>query len=298
MSEFEQSEVVVEAPKEESAVSGSTPTAAGPKVKPKPTLSQKDYRPTPYVSCEWEVVGERVAERDFISMNLEIVRDARMRADPMFESFDPDTSYLDAERFQTPGSSKRAAMTEEQAALEAAAEQMDPAILQAMLDEKYEEGKQAGYQVGRKEAELQIVESYEALAGRMREVTEKIEREVQGHVTALERKALEFALEVAKKILITTAEIKPDYIFNVIRTGMQSLGAAEPIRVRVSLDDYEFLDVIGLPNDLSEGELGVKYVADENIKSGCIIETNFGEVSLELDTMWEQIKDNLFAVTS
>src|SRR5690606_22341750 len=146
---------------------------------------------------------------------------------------------------------------------------------------------------GRKESEEKIVESYEALNKRMAEVTQAIEAEVREHVTSLERRALSFALEVARKICQTTAEAKPDYIFEIIRRGIQSLGAAEAIRVRVSLDDYEFLEVIGLPADLSESELGIKYVADETIASGCVIETNFGEVSLELDTMWEQIKDNL-----
>lgn len=48
--------------------------------------------------------------------------------------------------------------------------------------------------------------------------------------------------------------------------------------------------MIGLPVELNTEELGVTYVADESIQSGCVVETNFGELDLQLDQMWEQLR--------
>ena len=213
-----------------------------------------------------------------------MLREDELMSDPMFESFDPPKAMFTGPSDEGIGAEGG---TNGQSGI-------DPEELEALLAEKFEEGRQVGLAEGRDEIEEKVTASYEALNARMVEITKGIESEVAEHVGSLQKKALEFALEIARKILKTTAEIKPEYIYDIIRKGVDSLGAAEPIKIRVSLDDYEFLDVIGLPSDINEGELGVRYVADENISSGCVIETNYGEISLELDTMWEQVRDNLF----
>lgn len=253
------------------------PTAAA-------VLRQRDYAPTPYSATKWEFVGDRPSDLEFVSLNLEVLRDESRLNDPMFESFDTAEKFTESGgSFELPGMEK-----------EPEQPGMDPEELERLLQEKFEEGLAQGRLEGTADVEQRITESYEALNTRMTEITAKIEQEVQEHVGGLQTKALEFALEISKKILQTTAEAKPEYIYDLIRKGMGSLGAAEPIKVRVSLDDYEFLDVIGLPSDLSEAELGVRYVADETIAAGCVIETNYGEISLELDSMWEQVKESLF----
>ena len=132
----------------------------------------------------------------------------------------------------------------------------------------------------------------------MQSLTSAIHEEVREKVTTLEQHALKISLDVAKKIIHTTVDVKPEYILEILRRAMGSLGAAKPLRVRVSLDDYDFLDVIGLPPDLSPGELGITYVSDSSIKSGCIVESDFGEVDLELDKMWEEVVRALLPVSS
>ncbi|HQH27834.1 MAG TPA: FliH/SctL family protein, partial [Oligoflexia bacterium] len=112
----------------------------------------------------------------------------------------------------------------------------------------------------------------------------------------VEQYALQLAVEISKKILGSAVELRPEYILEIIRSGLHNLGAAKPMKVRVSPQDYEFIEVVGLPADLTPQETGVQYVSDEAIKAGCVIETDFGEVNLELDQMWEQVKNSLYAV--
>jgi flagellar assembly protein FliH len=166
--------------------------------------------------------------------------------------------------------------------------------IEAAWQTKVEEARKEGYLHGARETEATVMQRYEELSERLKGITDAIYEQWSGLAAVLERQAVDLALQVSKKILSTTVDAKPDYILTVIRQGLSEMGAAKPVRIRVSAEDFEFLNVIGLPMDLSEKELGVTYVADDTIKSGCIIETNFGEVDLVLDRMWEQIRDLIY----
>lgn len=282
-----------ESVQEEVVAAEDAEQAADDTIQSDQVFSQKDYRPTPYVETRWEVVGERIEERDFVSMTLEVMRDAQATADPMFETFgEGEKVFSDGAIWETPGGKHVTTVEEE----EEKEPQIDMKVFEEELAQKFEEGRQAGMEEARQEAEAKIVESYEALGSRMDEVTKGIEMHVQERVQELEKHALRFALEISKKIVETTAQVKPEYILDVIRKGLKNLGAAKPIRVRVSTEDYEFLDVVGLPTDLTPHELGITYVSDESVKSGCIVETDFGEVNLEIDKMWEEVKEKLYPV--
>ncbi len=108
-----------------------------------------------------------------------------------------------------------------------------------------------------------------------------------------ETKCLELALAVAKKILSVTVEIKPDYIQEVIKEALAQLSGTTPLKVKVSHQDYEFIEVVGLPRELSAAELNLVYELDDTISSGCVIETNYGEVDFVLENMFERIKKSI-----
>ncbi len=256
-----------------------------------PFVSQKDYRPTPYIQSNWETVGERVAERDFVPLEVNIVHTEKGEADPMFEVF--DSGFLPEHELLLHGIGARKSYeleemeeAERKAAIEAASA--------AAWDSKIEAARQAGYDEGRLEAQSKISEHYDKLAHQLHTVTDAIYQQWSGLAGRLERQALDLALDISKKLITTTVEAKPEYIIEVIRKALSELGAAKPVRIRVSLEDFEFLNVIGLPVELSEQELGVTYVADESVKSGCVIETDFGEVDMIIDRMWNEIKDRIY----
>lgn len=256
-----------------------------------PFISQRDYAPTPYTATNWEIVGEPIRERNFVPLELSILQSENSEPDPMFEVFSQGFSAADEKLVHGGGIRNAAGESEDQDA------PLSEAQLQAIESEwlvKVEAARQEGHAAGIRDTEVKIMERYELLSERLKGITDSIYEQWSGLAAVLERHAVELALQVSKKILATTVEVKPDYILTVVRQGLQEMGAAKAVRIRVSIDDFEFMNVIGLPLELSEKELGVTYVADESIKSGCVIETNFGEVDLVLDRMWEQVRDLIY----
>ena len=255
-------------------------------------LSQRDYRPTPYRETSWEIVGESVKERDFVALEVSVLHGDAADADPMFEIFGQGFSRDTESVFHGPFGRPMAA----HGGLDHPSEEEQLAQLGALLEERYQEGLKDGHAAGFAEGEAKVAEKYEELSNHVQEVLTSVVTEVSDVLARIEEQALELALDIAKRILSTTVDVRPDYILSVIRAALKSLGAAKPLRIRVSLDDYEFLNVVGLPPELSSQELGVSYVADESVKSGCVVETNFGEVDMVVDRMWEQIRDSLYEV--
>ncbi|MCB0358146.1 MAG: hypothetical protein KDD44_00865, partial [Bdellovibrionales bacterium] len=158
----------------------------------------------------------------------------------------------------------------------------------------FEEGRAAGDAEGYERGKGEVAEHYQQLATRVEAIAKEMDVRATEFFATVERNALEFSLAVAKKIVLSTAEANPEYIYQVIQQGLSRLGGAKPLKIRISPQDYEFLEVVGLPETLQSSELGVEYVADDAIAAGCVIQTDFGEVDLQLDSMWEQIAGSLF----
>lgn len=256
--------------------------------------SQMEFRPTPYVQTEWEKVGEGWPFPDFIPLEISVLHEDVAAADPMFTVFDEGLSGRGVQAIGHGGlpAPSLAARDEEQR--EPTEEEIR--ALEQLLEERYVQGRNEGLQEGYAQGEASVVARYEQLSQRVSQITDGIAKQVQALLERLQKEAVELSLQISRKILATTVDVRPDYIVDVVREALKSLGAAKPLRVRVSPQDYEFLEVVGLPPELSTEELGVVYVMDESVKSGCIVETDFGEVDMVLEKMWEQVRNSLYEV--
>ena len=254
--------------------------------------SQRDYIPTPFRMSAWEVVGERLENLNFIPLEVSVIPSNAAAPDPMFEDFG---NVIGSERRSVHHTQDGSYVDYSKADVEEAPS-IDPAVLEAELQRAFEEGRAQGMEEGKEQTTALIAERYEELQARFQQFQEQVQQQISAFIQNTENNALNLALSVSKKILHTTAEAKPEYIFEVIRQGVRSLGAAKPLRIRLSNQDYEFIQVIGAPADIDEKELGFVFVPDETVASGCIIETDFGDVDLQLDTMWEQVRESLFGV--
>lgn len=261
----------------------------------KGVLSQRDYVPTPYCDSSWEIVGERVKERDFVPIRLEVYRSELASPDPMFEDFGGGIGETAVETWHSKDG-RSPLRKKDEAGEESQRRKIDEKELEAKLAEGIEIGRKTGYEEGYQRAREEAQKAREADRVRLEQLGASVSSQASKLFAGIEKEAVKLALEVSRKILVTTAEIRPDYIVDVIRQAMSVLGAAKPIRIRVSEDDYEFLSVVGLPPELSKEELGVEYVPDESVKSGCVVETDFGQVNLELEKMWEQVKEGLYEI--
>lgn len=247
------------------------------------SVSQKDYEPTPYMQTAWEGSESLDENPIFEGMYLEVLQNEEFKRDPMFEVFDEPLSVGEFQQYPKELSPE---------------EDSGPGISEVDLEEirlnAFEEGRAKGKEEGAASAQVEIFAKYEELANTMREVSDHITSEVETRVNVLEHNALGLALDISKKILDTTAEIKKDYIHSLIKKSLVQLGAASNIIVKVGSADYEFLSVVGLPEAMEDESAKIRYVKDENITSGCIIESDHGELNLELDKMWQEVKDRLY----
>jgi flagellar biosynthesis/type III secretory pathway protein FliH len=255
---------------------------------PEPRLSQKTFRSTPYRASDWEIVGERL-ERAFAPLELAIIRTEAAKIDPMFEDFAEGKGSTATKQWHSgtgEGGVPKDAVP--------AAPVIDEAVIAARVAKAFEEGKAAG--AAEAEAGIRAAAGDEIAEAKRRAAAleESVSAEI-GRITAeIEQRAFELSLSVARKILETTANAKPEYIYDVIRHALAASAGGAIVRIRISPVDWEFLKLEGLPEDLASEELRGKFAADDTIQSGCILETDFGEIDLRLNEMWEQVREGLF----
>jgi len=244
--------------------------------------SLEDYVDSGFSPSRFETVGPPPSKAEFTAMSIAVVAGQSSESgSSFFKCFETDEKPQHY-RFLTEGEEELSEPEEEKT------------VPLSEVERQLEQVREEAYQQAKAELEQTKTEELAALKQQLEQFMDAIKTEKAEHFSLLEQKALHIALAVAKKILIQTAEVKPDYIVKVIARGIDSLGAENPTRIRVSPTDMEFLEVIGLPPELSAGELGIEYVPDESVHSGCVIETDFGEVDLQLEHMWEQVREELF----
>ncbi len=164
--------------------------------------------------------------------------------------------------------------------------------LEDALSHRFEEGRIAGIS----EAEAVLVkknmEQYEQVTRNVECITSEIAREVENRIAVMERTALRLSIAIAKKLIGENVKANPEYILELIRRGLQSLGAAKPLRIRVSPADYAFLS--GTNDEaITDAANGLRYLEDKSITSGCVVETEYGEVNLDVDEMWKGLEEQL-----
>lgn len=250
-----------------------------------PVLSQADFVPTPFRESAWELVGKRLDVVHFVSMDVEVLPSLLTRADPMFANFGGGMS------------SNSVFSTGQRVAEEVVAPVIDEQFFESVKAEAFEQGRLQGIEEGKAEAALENQASLEELTNGLKQFQLQLVKEVKNVVAKTEQGGFDLALAISKKILNLAAEVRPEYILEIIRGALASTGAGKALKVRVSAQDFEFLEVIGLPPDLSSEETGVIYVPDESVQSGCIVETDFGEIDHRLEEMWNEVKLSLFGVT-
>ncbi|MCB0339351.1 MAG: hypothetical protein KDD53_07090, partial [Bdellovibrionales bacterium] len=133
---------------------------------------------------------------------------------------------------------------------------------------------------------------------RISEVFEDLSKQLSEKLAVIEQQAVQLAIEVSRKIVDTTVEIQPEYLIEVIREGLKHTGAATISKIRVSPQDMEFINVIGISKQFKEHDGSWSFEADDSIRSGCVIETSAGEIDYRLDEAWKRVQDSVLKVIS
>jgi flagellar biosynthesis/type III secretory pathway protein FliH len=148
-----------------------------------------------------------------------------------------------------------------------------------------------GYALGRQEAEAEVEPIVRALGESLQAVA-TFRTELRHRY---ERKLLELALGVARKVLHTELAERPETWLAMIRQAVERVVERETVRVRVPgmLAAYLRERLPELRSRLEHvKELAV--VDDPGLpEGGCVIESEFGEVDLGIDTQIDRIEREL-----
>jgi len=168
--------------------------------------------------------------------------------------------------------------------------------LQAEHERHLEEVKAALQQELEARFAVEGEERVKAVEERYRTVIDDMGSQIQEEVEAVERRAVEFALQVARKLVGTIVEINPEYILHAIKDAVKLTGGATIKAIRVSPQDLEFIQMLSPDRQFKEFDGSWSFQPDDTIRAGCVIETSSGEVEFDLDKTWERIKESVTKV--
>ena len=255
------------------------------------SLSQNEYRETAYEDQQWELVGDPIEERDFVPLAVDIVPRPGQTLDPMFADFGGTTPPEARKRWHADEGGgyrdpkKRAVIDEDAAAARAA---------------ELAKVREDAYATGRAEALAEAAEQSTAklaqIEARLGEVFRDLEQQHREQLERIERSAVDLALQVSQKLMETRVDESPDYIFAVVREALQQIGGATIQSVRVSPQDFEFIQVVGVAKQLAEFDGSWKFEKDESIRAGCVVETSAGNLDYDLNEAFLRIRAKVLAV--
>jgi flagellar biosynthesis/type III secretory pathway protein FliH len=158
-------------------------------------------------------------------------------------------------------------------------------------EDKVREALQQAYEQGAADTRQEVLEIQQQLEERYRLLWEDMQIQLDETVRANETKAVELALQVAKRLVGDVVDTKRDYILRVVQEAIKLTAGAQISSVRVSPQDYEFLKLEGY-GDKTKAIAGeyLSFVSDESIRAGCVLVTSAGEVDFDLGKAWERIR--------
>jgi flagellar assembly protein FliH len=258
-------------------------------------ISQDNYEPTPYVDASWEIVGEPVETKEFSPMEIAVLPQTARYADPMFADYGGIPKESSNLRWHLP---EELSAEETQKRLQAERGPVIPTV--TLTEEELEQIKQEvfldGKLAGMEEAVSANTEKMAAIEQKLLELFNDLSKQIAENNLNTEKNAVHLALQIAHKMVGQAVEINPEYIVPIIKEALNLAGSAEIQKVRVSTQDLEFIQLLGIAKTLKDKDKAWEFVADDSIKAGCIIDTSAGEIDYQLDQAWERIKEQVLRV--
>jgi flagellar biosynthesis/type III secretory pathway protein FliH len=166
----------------------------------------------------------------------------------------------------------------------------------SQLEALREEAFQAGLSQGTAEAQQMHLQEIQAMGARVEGVLSDLAAQVADEMQRMEREAIHLALAIAERMIGYAVEINPEYIIKVVHDALALCGAANIQRIRVSPEDLEFIEVMGVAKGFKEYDGTWSFAPDETIRAGCVVETSAGEIDHRLDAAWDRVKENVIKV--
>jgi flagellar biosynthesis/type III secretory pathway protein FliH len=260
-----------------------------------PFITQETFQEIPYSDQSWEVIGNPPTEQVFQPMEVQVVGSTALFLDPMFRDYGgrPPTDAIT--RWHLP--EDLASIQESQRGTEIEQEvdtsiRIQPEEIEQIKAQAYQEGLAAG----KAEEEGRQQQVMQEIGGSLQVLLSEFKGQTENDIKRIEEGAVALALSVSRKIVGHAVEINPEYIVQIIRESLKMAKGATVKRVRVSPQDHEFIQVVGLEAEFKGAEVGWRFEADPTVQSGCIVDSSAGEIDYQLDKAWERIQDAVLKV--
>ena len=250
-------------------------------------MVQATYRESPYSDSSWEVLGELSESDEFSPMSVECIDGGRFSLDPMFPDYGGHYNQQAAQEMPGSDSTSRRKKKKE--------EEEKPKGL-VIPEEEYARVIADALEKGRTESATELKAQYDqqlnAMKERVQTVLQDLHKQFVERLATTENQAVELAVQISEKIIGFAVEINPEYIVKLIQEALKLAGTAEISLVRVSPQDMEFIEVLGIQKSVKEFS-EFHFESDETIKAGCVVETSAGEIDYQLDKAWDRVKESV-----
>lgn len=154
-------------------------------------------------------------------------------------------------------------------------------------------GRDEGFRAGMAAAGEQIAPAAAALAAASGEV-DRLRHEA---AEAVEREAVELALQVADKVIAAALDVRPELVLEVVKGALRGMLDRERVTVQVHPEDLDL--VRGAMDDIS-GSLGgidrLEVVAERRVeRGGAMVRTAVGEIDARLEEKLARAREVLEA---
>lgn len=168
-----------------------------------------------------------------------------------------------------------------------------------LQEQAYQEAYQLGFDEGRETAFVEKKAELARSLDRLSALIASIERLKADLVACNETQIMRLVYEMAKRIAMHEISVRPDAVLEAIRQAVQSAQTEESITIRVSPEDYKFIESVKekLGKDFDFLEKSKLEASEEITRGGCVIETNYGAVNATVEQrvskLWETLSEKL-----
>jgi flagellar biosynthesis/type III secretory pathway protein FliH len=255
-------------------------------------LTQEGFTETPYHDAEWEVIGAPPTEQTFAPAQIEVLAEQRPTKDPLFSDYGGFSSLKGKkQRWHLPEDLAVQQKDSGESPEERIAKMVEDnaARYEALEKRAFESGHKAGFA----ESQGKIQEHVNVVSERMTTLLSDLNKQVLEQSASVEQQAVQLAVEIARQLTRATVDYNPEYILPIVREGLEQVGGAVVKQIKVSKEDLEFLTLAGALAGLEGAGSKWHFVADDSVKSGCIVETASGEIDLQIEPAFERVKNQI-----
>lgn len=147
---------------------------------------------------------------------------------------------------------------------------------------------QEGYETGYKETE----EVRAALADRLAQAEEDVNKQLDEFWASLEPEVLKLGVEIARRIVQHEISEDQEFVLDTVKTGLHQLRDRQDLRLHVNPADYEFVrerreEIMSS----CDGMRGLEIVDDRRVdQGGCLIESDNGHLDARIETQLNEVE--------